>query len=290
MPIRFKRIRGILIIVLLLNWIVAGAKIIYGMITQSTAMSADGFHSFADGASNIIGLVGIVVASQPKDSEHPYGHKKYETFAAIVIAMLLFIISFNLIRGGIVRFFHPVVSEVTLISFIVMVATLVINYIVFVYEKASAKVLTSDVLAADAEHTRSDMFISISVIATLVAVKLGLPVMDSIVSVCIALFIAHTGFEILKQSSDVLCDRAVIPVADIKRVVLEVKAVRGCHGIRTRGRQDDIHIDLHITVDTGMTIGDAHTLNHKIQDTIKEKIEGVTDIAIHIEPSGERVR
>ncbi len=290
MQIRFKKIRGILIIVLLFNWIVAGAKIIYGIITQSTAMSADGFHSFADGASNIIGLVAIFIASQPKDSEHPYGHKKYETFAAIVIAILLFMISFNIIRGSVARFFHPVIPEVTLISFIVMIATLAINCVVFIYEKANAKALTSDILAADAEHTKSDMLISISVIVTLIAVKVGFPAMDTIVSVCIALFIARSGFEILKQSSDVLCDRTVIPVTEIKRVVLAVEGVKDCHRIRTRGRQDDIHIDLHITVDTDMTIGRAHNLNHEIQTAIQKKIEGVTDIAIHIEPSKERVR
>lgn len=284
MQARFKKIRGILITILLLNWIVAGAKIVYGMITQSTAMSADGFHSFSDGASNIIGLVAIFVASQPKDSEHPYGHKKYETFAAIIIAMLLFIISFNLIRGSIVRFFHPVVPEVTLISFIVMLSTLAVNSFVFIYEKAKAKALTSDILAADAEHTKSDMFISVSVIATLIAVRIGFPVMDSIVSACIALFIAHSGFEILKRSSDVLCDRAIIPISEIKRVVLAIEGVKGCHDIRTRGRQDDKHIDLHITVDTDMTIEEAHKLNHEIQETIQKKIEGVTDIAIHIEP------
>jgi len=287
MQIRFQKIRGILIVVLLLNWIVAGAKVIYGIITQSSAMSADGFHSFADGASNLIGLVAIFVASQPKDSDHPYGHKKYETFAAIVIAMLLFIISFNLIRGSVIRFFHPVVPEVTLVSFIVMIVTLAVNSGVYIYEKRQSRVLISDVLAADAEHTRSDMFISISVIVSLIAVRAGFPVMDPIASACIALFIAYSGFEILKQSSDVLCDRAVIPVAEIKRVVLAVEGVRSCHGVRTRGRQDDMHIDLHITVDTGMTIGSAHDLNHKIEGIIQKKIEGVTDIAIHIEPFKE---
>ncbi len=289
MQAHFKRIRSVLIIVLILNWIVAGAKIIYGIITRSSAMSADGFHSFSDGASNLIGLVAIAVASQPRDNEHPYGHKKYETFAAIVIAILLFMISFNLIRGGVIRFFHPVAPEVTLLSFIVMIATLAINCIVYIYEKNESKVLKSDILAADVEHTRSDMLISISVIAALVAVKSGFPVIDPIVSVFIALLIAYSGLEILKRSSDVLCDRAVIPVSAIEGVVLSIEGVRGCHDIRTRGREDDINIDLHAMVDADMTIGKAHSLNHKIQDAIKKKIEGVTHISIHIEPSKEQV-
>jgi len=284
MQIRFKKIRNVLTAVLMLNWLVAAAKIIYGFITGSTAMSADGFHSFSDGTSNIIGLIAIVVASQPKDKDHPYGHKKYETFAAIVIAILLFLISFNLIRSSMARFLNPVIPDVTLNSFIIMIVTLAVNTGVFFYEKSKARILTSDILAADAQHTKSDILISISVVCALIAVKSGFPVIDPIVSIFIALFIAYSGLEILRHSSDVLCDRAVIPAEDIRRVVLGIEGVKGCHNIRTRGRQDDINIDLHITVNTDMPTGEAHNLSHKIQDVIRKRIEGVTDISIHIEP------
>lgn len=286
MQTRFKQIRNILVLILVLNWLVAAAKIIYGYITGSSAMGADGFHSFADGTSNIIGLIAVSVASRPVDSDHPYGHKKYETFAAIIVAILLFLISFNIIRGGMLRFVNPVVPDVTLGSFIVMMATLSVNTGVFFYEKFRAKELLSDILAADAQHTKSDILISISVVCTLIAVRLGFPLMDAVVSMLIALFIAYSGFEILKHSSDVLCDRAVIPAEDIRREVLKIEGVGGCHNIRTRGRQDDIHVDLHITVHTDMPTGKAHDLSHKIQDIIKERIEGVTDVSIHIEPSG----
>ena len=284
MDIRFTKIRRVLIAILALNWFVAVAKLIYGFMTNSTAMSADGFHSFADGTSNIIGLIGIWVASQPKDKDHPYGHKKYETFTAIIIAILLFIISFNLIRSGIFRFFNPVIPEVTLISFIVMLSTMAVNTGVFFYERSQAKVLSSDILAADAQHTRSDILISISVVFTLIAIKMGFPVVDIIVSILIALLIAHAAFEILKKSSDVLCDRRAIDSGKIRNIVMGIEGVEGCHKIRTRGRSDDIYVDLHVLVDPGTSVGKAHELNHKIETKIKKELSSVTEIAIHIEP------
>ncbi|TSA56567.1 cation transporter [bacterium] len=284
MHTRFIKIRNILLVILLLNWLVAFAKVVYGFIIKSTAMSADGFHSFADGTSNIIGLIGIWVASQPQDKEHPYGHKKYETFAAIIIAIILFIIAFNIIRSGFMRFFNPVIPDVTILSFVVMFFTMAINLGVYLYEKKQARVLSSDILAADARHTRSDILVSLSVICTLVAVKAGLPVIDSVVSIFIAFLIARSGIEILKESSGVLCDKTVMDESLVKKLILNVEGVKDCHKIRTRGRRDDIHIDLHIMVDSDMPIGKAHMLNHKLEEIIKANIENTTDIAIHIEP------
>lgn len=284
MQSRIQKIRRILIVILALNWLVAAAKVIYGFITSSTAMSADGFHSFSDGASNIIGLIGIWVASQPVDKDHPYGHKKYETFTAIIISLLLFIISFNLIRSGISRLNYPVIPEVTVLSFVVMLFTIIINCGVFLYERKKSRVLKSDILAADALHTRSDILVSISVIFTLLAVKSGFPMMDSIVSMVIALFIAYGAFEILRESSAILCDRAAAVSDEIRRVVLNIEGVKDCHRIRTRGRPDDIHVDLHILVDKTMHVDTAHQLNDTIEKTVKGKISGVTDITVHTEP------
>ncbi|MFA5069068.1 MAG: cation diffusion facilitator family transporter [Candidatus Omnitrophota bacterium] len=284
MDARFKRIRKILLVVLLLNWLVALAKIVYGYIIQSTAMCADGFHSFSDGASNLIGLTGAWVASRPKDKDHPYGHKKYETFAAIIIAIVLFILSYSIIRNGLGRFFNRIVPDIDNTSFIIMLITVAINAAVYLYEKTRATILSSDILSADAQHTKSDIFVSISVICAFIAVKTGFPVIDPVVSICIAFLIAHSAVIILKESSGILCDKSVLDEERIKGIVLSFDGVKGCHNIRTRGRPDDTHIDLHITVDAHMPIGKAHELSHRIDETIKSGIRGITDIAIHIEP------
>lgn len=281
---RFVQIKKVLIYVLVLNWLVSFMKVIYGIMSNCASMRADGMHSFSDGASNIIGLIGIWVASQPVDRGHPYGHKKYETFSAIGIAMLLVLLCVYILHDAVSRFFHPVVPDVTRMSFYVMLVTLGINIWVMWYEIKRSKELKSDILYSDAMHTRSDVLISVSVIATLISIRMGLPILDTVVALAIAGLIGYSAFRILKESSNVLCDSAVLVSDEIKHIVMDIEGVKECHMIRTRGRQDDIHVDLHVVVSPQMHVGAAHNITEMIEKGIKAKIAGVTDVVVHIEP------
>jgi cation diffusion facilitator family transporter len=281
---RYLKIRWVLIFVLFLNWGVAGAKLFYGWLTYSASMTADGFHSFSDGSSNIIGFIGIWIASQPIDDSHPYGHKKFETLTSIGISVLLFLLCFNVVREGILRFLHPVVPQVNVSSFLVMGITLAINIAVMTYENRMGIVLKSDILISDALHTRADILTSISVIITLIAVKFGYPILDPIASLMIAGFIGYAAINIVKESSRVLSDGVAIPNDEIKRLVLSIRGVEECHQIRSRGRSDDIHIDLHVLVDPEMHMHRAHHLSYAIENKIKRDFRGVTDVVVHMEP------
>ena len=281
----YNQIKRILLWILILNWAVAGAKILYGMLTHCVSMTADGFHSLADGASNIVGLIGITIACQPRDANHPYGHRKYETFFSLCIAGLLGIVCFHLIEEGIKRLYNPVIPRIDAISFIVMLVTLSINLLVMTYEYKKGKILQSDVLISDSMHTRADILTSLSVIITLVMIRLGYPILDPIVTIIIALFIARSAFRIVKQSSRVLCDTAAI--VDVKRIVdivLSIEGVKTCHKIRTRGRPDDVYIDLHVQVNPGMHIDKAHKISYLIEEALKKNIPEVTDVVVHMEP------
>jgi cation diffusion facilitator family transporter len=248
-------------------------------------MTADGFHSLADGASNIVGLIGITIACQPRDANHPYGHRKYETFFSLCIAGLLGIVCFHLIEEGIKRLYNPVIPRIDAISFIVMLVTLSINLLVMTYEYKKGKILQSDVLISDSMHTRADILTSLSVVITLVMIRLGYPILDPIVTIIIALFVARSAFSIVQQSSKVLCDTAAI--VDVKRIVdivLSIEGVKTCHKIRTRGRPDDVYIDLHVQVNPGMHIDKAHKISSMIEEALKKNIPEVTDVVVHMEP------
>ena len=281
---KFREIRRILIVILFFNWLVALSKLIYGLVTKSAAMTADGVHSFADGASNVIGLVGIWAASKPVDEDHPYGHKKYETIATLGISVMLFLASFDIIKDSVLRLFHPVVPDVNIFSFGLIAIGFLINVVVMKYEYKKGVEFSSDMLICDSMHTKSDIFVSSAVIVTLISTKLGLPIIDTLVALIIGVLIAKAGFDILKKSSDVLCDGQAVEKAMIARVVSEISEVKAIHKIRTRGRQDDVHVDLHVTVNTSMHVDAAHELSHRISDTLKEKIPGITDVIVHIEP------
>jgi cation diffusion facilitator family transporter len=283
----YRKIRKILIIVLALNWAVALAKIIYGLSSRCFSMTADGFHSLSDGTSNLIGIVGIHFACQPIDKDHPYGHKKYETLFSLVIAAMLFLVSWNLLKQGWQRLQHPVLFQTNLGSFMVMLITLAINIYVMRYEYEKGNALKSDILISDSQHTRADIFTSSAVIISLIVTKLGFPLIDPIVIILISLFVGYAAFEIAKQSSDVLCDTAVfLDDQKVRDIVLKTKGVLACHKIRSRGRIDDIHIDLHVAVNPSMHMDEAHQISNRIEETIKSTIPGITDVIVHLEPQG----
>jgi len=282
---RFGKIKKILIYILVLNWSVAAMKVLYGIMTRCASMRADGLHSFADGSSNIIGLVGIWVAARPIDKGHPYGHKKYETFAAIGIGIILVLLCVDVLRNAVVRFYNPVIPDVTVISFVVIIVTLFINVCVMLHERRMAVVLKSDILHSDAMHTASDILISLSVIVTLISIYYGFPIVDTIVALGIAVFIGLAAFRIFRDCSYVLCDTAPVVADRIKNIVKQIDGVEQCHKIRTRGRQDDVHVDLHCLVNPNMHVGTAHTITEVIEGKIKKGIPGVTDVVVHIEPA-----
>jgi cation diffusion facilitator family transporter len=285
---RYLKIRWVLIYVLFLNWGVASAKLFYGWLTLSASMTADGFHSFSDGSSNIIGLIGIWIASRPIDETHPYGHKKYETLTSIGISILLFLVCFNVVREGVLRFLHPIIPQVSAGSFLIMGTTLAINILVMIYEKRMGVALKSDILISDALHTRADILTSFSVVVTLIGIKFGYPILDPIASLVIAGFIGYAAVNILKESSRVLSDGIAIPTQEIERIVLSIRGVQECHQVRSRGRGDDIHIDLHVLVDPEMDVHRAHHLSYAIENKIKRDFRGVTDVVVHIEPKEKR--
>jgi cation diffusion facilitator family transporter len=285
----YREIQKVLWIVLVLNWAVAAAKMIYGYISGSTSMTADGFHSLSDGTSNIIGLIGIRFCSRPKDEDHPYGHKKYETLFALGIAAMLLVVAFNIGKGGVGRIINPIVPQVDFISFAVMVITTMVNITVMIYEYRRGKQLQSDILVVDSMHTRADIFTSVSVIAALVFVKLGLPIADPVITLVIAGFIAYSAFTIIREEAGILCD--AIAITDTKKIeaaVLRIKGVKSCHKIRSRGRLDDVHLDLHIQIDADMTMRDSHLLNHAIQKEIMSVFPQIVDVLVHMEPSPDK--
>jgi cation diffusion facilitator family transporter len=277
-------VRKVLIITLILNSAVAIAKIIYGYLTNSIAMTSDGFHSLFDGVSNVIGLLGIWIASHPPDEEHPYGHRKYETLFTIVIALMIFATCFQILRKVYLSFFDDHRAIVTATSFLVMFITIGINVFVMLYESKKGRQFGSDFLLADAMHTKSDIFTSVSVIAGLLFTKLGFHYADAIVGLVITVFIARIGLAILKNASNILVDTVCIDKAAVRAAVNSIDGVKGCHDIRSRGTASSVYLDLHVLVENKMTIEQAHGITETIEEDLKKTFPMVVDVVVHVEP------
>jgi cation diffusion facilitator family transporter len=281
---RNDAVSRVLLRVLFLNLAVAGAKLVLGYATGAVSIISDGFHSLTDSASNVMALVALRASGKPPDVDHPYGHRKYETLAAAGIFVFLLLVVVEVARAALRRLAGGGSPDVTTMSFGVMIATLIINLAVVRYEGREGRRLNSELLHADAMHTKSDVFTSCAVLVSLVAVRLGYPLVDPIGGLVVALFIAHTGWAIARQTSRVLSDRVVIAGDAIRDIVMSAPGVVGCHQIRTRGSEDHAFLDLHVWYPPDMPLHEAHRLSHVVKDRLMEAFPQIADAIIHIEP------
>jgi len=282
----YQSIKRVLWIILFANLAVAIAKILLGLSMQATAVLADGFHSLTDGSSNIIGLIGIGFASKPVDEDHPYGHAKYEMLGSLMIVAMLGFLSLQILLQVYEKLMNPVVPSVDLFGLVIMSVTLIINLFVTVYEKREGKRLNSTILISDAMHTRSDVFVTIGVITSLVLIRLGFPIwIDSLVSVIVVFFILRAATEIFKDSSSILLDAKVIEEDEILDILKPFTEIKGVHHIRSRGTIQMMYIDMHVLTDDMMPLKDAHALSHAIEKAIQEHFLGSSvQVITHMEP------
>lgn len=284
----YGMVHRILVYVLVLNIVVVVGKMFVGFLSNSLSMISDSLHSLLDASSNIIGLIGINIARRKPDEGHPYGHTKYVSLATLSIAFLLVITGFEVFQGAISRFINPVTPEITLLNWIVMLVTISINIFVSRFEKNKGIKLKSSILVADSLHTNTDIYVSLSVIVSFILIILGYPLFDPVISILIALVIFYTGFSIISKMSGALTDSLVIPSDLIKKVVYNVQGVRGVHKIRSRGTDTECFIDLHVIVDSKLSVEEGHSISVEVEENLKQAFPFIKDVTVHIEPFFER--
>lgn len=284
-PENYKKVKFVLWAIMLANFAVCALKLIIGFLIESSSLTADGFHSLSDGSSNIVGLIGIAMASRPVDDDHPYGHDKFETLASLCIAGMLLMLGIEIVIGAIERFSRPVTPEVTLPSLLALVSTLGINIAVTTVEHRQGIRLNSQILISDAMHTRSDIYVSLGVLATLAGVKLGLPsVIDPIASLVVAGFIGFAAWGILRETSVVLLDKPAFDREKIANIALGVENVKGVHKVRSRSAGPQCFIELHVQMNPELSVEASHACTHRIIAAIREQLGQEAQVIIHTEP------
>lgn len=282
---KYKKVKNILLFILVANLAVTVMKIVVGSLTNSSSVLADGFHSLSDSASNIVGIVGISIAARPKDKTHPYGHTKFEMLSSLFIGMMMVFIALKIVSEAILQIKNPESLNMTTISFVILIITLIINIIVTKYEYSVGKKVNSYILVSDSLHTKSDVYVSLGVLITLICIKLGFPVIiDKLVSFVVGIFILHGAYEIFKSTISILVDSAVIDENIIREIVVEFSEIKYIKNIRSRGCENDIYIDMDIMVEPDMTVEKSHELTHNIENTMREKLNKNIQVATHIEP------
>jgi cation diffusion facilitator family transporter len=277
-------VRKVLIITLLLNVFVMGLKVLVGHWTGSLSLLADALHSVTDSANNVLGLVAIKFSSPLPDREHPYGHNKFEALGALGIAAFLGIACFEIVQGAVERILkggEPV--KVSPPELWLLLIVLGINIFVAFYERNVGRRVGSSILIADATHTMSDIWVTISVIGGLIGVWLGYQWLDVALAFPVALLVFWSGWSVLTENLPWLVDQMAIAPETIHTIAVSVPGVINCHDIASRGvigRQ--VFIEMHLIVDAP-DVETAHNITEEVEKQLEQRFHPVR-ILIHVEP------
>lgn len=278
-------VRRVLLVTLGFNLLVVIGKLIAGILAGSLSVIGDALHSSADSLNNLVGLVIIRLASAAPDEQHPYGHHKFETLAAFGIAGILSVTAFQIAVGAVERFLGWTSSDVKVTAFTIgtMVANLFVNAFVFLYERGKAQELNSTFLLADSKHTLSDIYVSTSILVSLILLRLGIVNLDAIVAFGVAGFIAYAAYQIFSATIPVLVDSAPLASEHIAKIVRETPGVESVHDIGSRGVPGKIFITLHLVV-TPQNTFEAHLVTEEVERRLAEAL-GPCQVTVHVEPA-----
>ncbi|HEX6559252.1 MAG TPA: cation diffusion facilitator family transporter [Longimicrobiales bacterium] len=284
---RRREVRRVLIITFFANIIVVIGKLFAGHLAHSLAIIADAAHSSVDAWSNVMALLLARVAAKAPDAEHPYGHAKFETLGAIGIVAFLSIAVFELVSGAVRRLGgvggHP---EPNAIAVGVMVASAIISLLVARYEDRYGHAYNSEILIADAAHTKSDFYASLAVLAGLGLIALGYPQADAVVTILVAAVIARAGFRILKRTVPILVDERAVEEEEIRRIALQMPGVLACFDVRSRGRAGEIFAELTVAVAPTLNVSEAHLIADAVEREVASAV-GAREVVAHVEPYEE---
>lgn len=283
---RQSSIKNVLYITLGLNLLVLETKFSLGLATGSLSLLADALHSFSDSASNILGLIAMRLANPQPDWDHPYGHSKFESLGALGIAGFLIVAGVEILGSAVKRLFFSGDSEsiqVSNLSLIMMIAVLMINIGISVYEAQRGKALNSKLLQADARHTLGDVWVTIVLLAGMWGIRLGWTWLDVVLAFLVAGLVFWSAWEVIRDNIPFLSDRVAISAREIMEIVMDVYGVINCHSITSRGViGQEIFIEMHLVV-APREIDAAYAIVTAVEQKLQERY-GSVRATIQLEP------
>ncbi len=284
-PTTRDQVRRVLLTTLALNAAVAIGKIVIGLGSGALAITADGFHSLVDGSSNVVALIANRVAARPPDATHPYGHRRFETIAALGIGGFLLLTAWGIVASALERLGGSGEEpELTPLTFAVMIGTLAVNLFVTWYESREGRLLRSELLIADSTHTRTDVWVSISVLVSMVLVALGWLWVDTVAALIIVVLILRAAWQVLRQTSSVLVDTAPYSADQLTTWIEEVPSVKQVMRVRSRGPTDASHIDVDVEVAPEMTADHTAAIADAIRSKLSQHLDGIEEVEVHFAP------
>lgn len=274
------------IVTVIVNLILALFKIVAGIIGQSSAMLADGIHTLSDVLTTIIVLVGLRIASEEADEDHPYGHEKYESVFAKILSIFLLLTGVFIGYESIKVLISGEFVEPKKIALIAALISIVVKEIMYWYTIKAARKIKSISMEADAWHHRTDVFSSIGTFVGILGARLGIPALDPIAGVIVSIFIIKVGVNLYMKSVRELVDESASEeiIKKIEEKTKSIKGVRGIKSLKTRIFGNKIYVDLEILVDAYISVKEGHDISERVHDKLEEEIDDIKHCMVHIEP------
>ncbi len=274
-----------------INALLAILKIVIGKIGYSQALIADGIHSFSDLISDALVFIAARASIQHPDKEHPYGHRRIETVGTIAIGLILFAVSAIIFDEAILRLIHHAFQKPTSVVIMVAIISMVANEWLFHYSKKKGETINSHLLISNAWHKRSDVFVSLIVLISVIGSMLGWSWLDAIGAMIIAILITKMAIRMIWQSAQELIDHGVDEkiLAAMKNTINAVPGVRSIHQLRTRLHGNSILVDLHIIVDPFISVSEGHHIGEEVHANLLQSIKNISDVTVHIDPENDEI-
>lgn len=264
-------------------------KLLAGIIAHSNAMISDAIHSASDVFSTIIVLIGIKLSSKNPDKEHPYGHERLECVAAIVLSIILLITGLGIGAEALKTITQEEYTSLQVPGILALIAAIIsiaAKEAMYWYTRYYAKKIDSSALLADAWHHRSDAISSIGALIGIAGARLGFPIMDSLASLVIFVFIIKAAYDIFMDAMDKMVDHSCDEETEtrLRDCVEKNKNVLGIDLLQTRIFGNKIYVDVEIAVDGSLSLKEAHGIAEDVHDRIEKNFSKVKHIMVHVNP------
>ena len=290
--VRYREVRKVTLIGSVVDLLLGIIKVVIGLLAHSQALVADGIHSFSDLFTDFLVLFAAKHAHREADEEHPYGHGRIETVATVALGVALLSVAVGISYDAIRRLMEPELLLVPgVLALLAALVSVFAKEAIYQYTVRIARRLRSNMLHANAWHSRSDAISSIVVVIGVGGTMAGLPWLDAVAAVVVALMIAKIAWELLWKSLQELIDTALDPeqVKAISASIRDVPGVRSLHMLRSRRSGSDALVDVHILVDPRLSVSEGHQIGETVRSRLLQGHDEVTDVMVHIDPEDDEL-
>lgn len=274
---------------ILVNAALSAFKLTAGILGRSSAMVSDSVHSLSDVMSTAIVMIGIRLANKRADREHPYGHERFESVAAIILSVMLCATGFGIGYGGLQTILagdYASIAPPGILALIAAIVSIVVKEAMYWYTRAAAKKIKSGAMMADAWHHRSDALSSVGSFAGILGARIGFPVLDPAACLLICVFIVKASVDIFRDAVGKMTDRACDDETEekIRAVILAQEKVLGIDQLKTRRFGDKSYVDVEIGADGESPLSAAHEIAQSVHDAIEREFPDVKHCMVHVNP------